>query len=1206
MDFVNTVIVDASQPVQSLGKLETALDSATSAMGEFKIVADKGLGGKGFADVAKNATAAGKAGEAATKRIGSGAKNASNSIKSMGLSFKDVGRIVESQIIFASISKITQGFGEAADAAAEFQEQIARIAAIDESDLGFDGLRAEIEALAVELGRPLEEVGGAAFEALQNDLGTTSETFQILRKDAQELALVTGGDLGQAVNALSSVYKTFGRDLEEVDSVSGQFFGTINAGRITLSDLESSLGTLSPLATSIGVDFKELTDSLATITLTGTKANVATTQLRNVFNKLIKPTKALQAVYQDLGVNGFEQLSEKSGGFVKALQALQGAVGNDEQELAKLFNTIRANVGVLNLLTNNTELYEKTAKRSAQSSKELATALEGIKGTAAREAAKNAAELEVIFTRLGDKALDIQNAVTNAFLAFTKLGDEAVIGTTALTAGLIGATVAVTKFGVASKVAFPPVLAFFAVVGTGAALGKGFTALADSVSATAEATAKLEVERMEAFVDSLRELRDLQLTEATDKLENLNTVINKIAVSAKASAKDIVDAFNIDSGNIQATEAALLEAFGDARVRVLDQVEKAIKDIDDEILKGKRAIDGLLTELSDVSFEFRIENLDKAAQASERLSRSAKATAEAFDLASKAGLGEESQFAAREAAKYAVEQSKAALSAARAAGNADQIQKAQAGVQEAITSQIAVERQLIGLRENVSKKQLLDQQQAFEKLSATAKEQVQDVLDARKAIADAAAEGANQGEINKLKENLVKESTEARKALVEAGQAEVLKTFDLEDQIQTAIGQLEAGLAATKLDWTGAIESLRDQLASATDLKAAVEVTLQIADLARDTGNAKLQEAVNASIAEGGLPGDQLENASRRVLEVFKEQKVLADTVNDASAKTQLAADKARLAIAQSVKEAKIFGDNAEVLTQPIADQLAKINMLSEEQLTKLIENLKKAPAAIAENTEGLFAPFTEEQGKFLNDAVNATIEAAEVALQSIEARKLFDPENLAAAEAVLQKISSENLQDLGFEVDSSGFKEVNEALDLITAEAILSEKAVAAIGERGAIAAVRGLREVGVSTDALKTAASNAKSSYQALLDIAREALQVANEAAAVNSSNSSNGLFFGGRPMYRNDGGSGRGQDTIPAMLSPEEFVVNSKSARNFLPELNAINAGNAPSVSGGGGDTNITIGDINVSSSSDVPSQTARDISLALKRELRRGTS
>jgi hypothetical protein len=95
--------------------------------------------------------------------------------------------------------------------------------------------------------------------------------------------------------------------------------------------------------------------------------------------------------------------------------------------------------------------------------------------------------------------------------------------------------------------------------------------------------------------------------------------------------------------------------------------------------------------------------------------------------------------------------------------------------------------------------------------------------------------------------------------------------------------------------------------------------------------------------------------------------------------------------------------------------------------------------------------------------------------------------------------------------------------------------------------------------------------------------------------------------RPLGLATGGFARGTDTIPAMLSPGEYVVNAKSTRRFFSQLQAINAGSAPIYRAEGGPVtnNTTIGDI-VIQGGNSGRQTARTIAKELQREMRRGTS
>jgi hypothetical protein len=97
------------------------------------------------------------------------------------------------------------------------------------------------------------------------------------------------------------------------------------------------------------------------------------------------------------------------------------------------------------------------------------------------------------------------------------------------------------------------------------------------------------------------------------------------------------------------------------------------------------------------------------------------------------------------------------------------------------------------------------------------------------------------------------------------------------------------------------------------------------------------------------------------------------------------------------------------------------------------------------------------------------------------------------------------------------------------------------------------------------------------------------------------------GGLARYFDQGGiAPRGTDVIPAMLSPQEFVMSQRATRLWYPQLVAMNAGIKPVFHNSGGSV-TNVGDINVTvSGSGSSRQTARSIAAELRRELRRGTS
>jgi TP901 family phage tail tape measure protein len=75
--------------------------------------------------------------------------------------------------------------------------------------------------------------------------------------------------------------------------------------------------------------------------------------------------------------------------------------------------------------------------------------------------------------------------------------------------------------------------------------------------------------------------------------------------------------------------------------------------------------------------------------------------------------------------------------------------------------------------------------------------------------------------------------------------------------------------------------------------------------------------------------------------------------------------------------------------------------------------------------------------------------------------------------------------------------------------------------------------------------------------------------------------GKMYGGQIKYMASGGLARGSDTVPAMLTPGEFVVNKAAAQAYGPLLNSINESKYPSMLGSnGGMSNTPINNISAS--------------------------
>lgn len=122
-------------------------------------------------------------------------------------------------------------------------------------------------------------------------------------------------------------------------------------------------------------------------------------------------------------------------------------------------------------------------------------------------------------------------------------------------------------------------------------------------------------------------------------------------------------------------------------------------------------------------------------------------------------------------------------------------------------------------------------------------------------------------------------------------------------------------------------------------------------------------------------------------------------------------------------------------------------------------------------------------------------------------------------------------------------------------------------------------------------------------LRDTTAQTLRNLQQASQITINPQTVSKMLGG-VVYRAGGGTARGTDRIPAMLSEGEFVVNARSARQFYSQLTAINAGVQPVYRDNGGSVyNTNVGDIIVNESK-TPEMTAKQIVDKIKRAQRRG--
>lgn len=256
---------------------------------------------------------------------------------------------------------------------------------------------------------------------------------------------------------------------------------------------------------------------------------------------------------------------------------------------------------------------------------------------------------------------------------------------------------------------------------------------------------------------------------------------------------------------------------------------------------------------------------------------------------------------------------------------------------------------------------------------------------------------------------------------------------------------------------------------------------------------------------------------------------------------------------------------------------------------------------------------FTDLEARAGNREVNrdlaAQFDAALIALKELSTQANVTDAELRPILATFQNIESQIGQS-GFFAglgEKAAFGPALEKVNRIFENLLQRRQALGQIPPEN-------LSQVKSAADQLKTASNtwpnDAQKAAEQLLRGAAAVSASLRQAAAVGAqAGAAAGVAKarGGLAYFDRGGFAPRGTDTIPAMLSPGEFVVNARSTRQFFSQLQAINSGIAPvyRAEGGSVTNNVSIGDIVVQGGSS-SRQTARSIVSELRREFRRGTS
>ena len=1127
-------------------------------------------------------------------------------------SFKNFGRVVATQTIVAAFSKLRQAIKQSVQDNIQFVRSIREVGTIlPNTGQNMDALANQVRELSDTLNVPLDKAAEGLYQAVSNQIGDAAESMAFL-ETAAKFAKGAVTDVDTSVKLLSGALNAYGESAASAETYAAQFFTTIKLGRTRASELAQAFGRVAPIASELGVSFAELNAAFATTTIAGISTSESATQIRGALNALLKPTEATKELLAELGYETGEALIQAKG-LQGAFQVLRDAASGSITELSKFVPRVRGiNFALLATSKEGAKKFEENLRKIESTLAEVAQEkYEFIVETNAERVAREATQIKNLFTvDIGQAAVSalasiirftggIQNfkdvlttlipAVVAGIALFAAWG-AAVTGSmipamlkAAQTAKIL--TINMSLLNKSFIVLAAAAAAFFAGKYIGKKIVNGIKAVNKEID---EQTAKRikAAERANQAAIQFENLQNQKVRQAvTERIAQYNKemrarikAVSEAARVAIQKEDDIVNAIvNAGEKTIQKNRDAAKKA-DKVRESALDNEFQAKQDLDD--------------------FEFdrsqkRYNELQQFSRLQQRAGELGRKAAEAF---ARAGTDEKALDRARQLQAAAEAANDEALAKADALENTGAAYQAEQQRYKLLQQRANLEKNLARLaaQEAAAKKKLADDQAA----------ELEGIKEKAKAIADAPSIFDDKGQLKEGKE--LEDAQKARSQALLAFKQAVLSADQVNISDLIDISQFET-------DINKRLTGVKIQNFLVSDAAAAAKVQIQ-----KELGKFRLEFEDLGGALENVL---NLEAGTLKTPQEFnqalKESHDIEKLIREELAKQETQ----RIRALGLAKQMQKFGD---VQIGSYINNLLKGGLSDETTAGKIKTELKTLQKAFESSQYDLKAYGRVGQGTF-----------EQVAL-SVEKLK-----ELGVGDGGLSGFFT----NLGLEGDQlKAFDLLDKFINFTQQQVKTDESKTQLLDQFGLDSLEEGIQkltELRGATDPIAASAGVLRESFESIggftpptaYDQFKESVLAASGASAtlkgdlseISSMDFSNLQNFQNIPssaeapaagermggvLYRSGGGfTPKGTDTIPAMLSPGEFVVNARSTRRFFSQLQAINAGVKPVYRAEGGPV-TNVGDINVnvsdSSGGSNPGQTGRQIARSLRRELRRNTS
>ena len=283
-----------------------------------------------------------------------------NNISGVGKSLSSVGTTLTKNVTVPLTAVGVAGLKVATD----FEKGMSEVKAISgATGKDFDALREKAIELGADTAFSANEVAAAMTEMAK--AGWSSQQIIDGMSGVLSAAAASGEGLATVSTIVADAITGFGLEAKESTRIADLLTQAANSGTIGITDLGESFKYIAPVAGAMGLSVEDVTTALSAMSMAGIKGSQAGTSLRTMLTRMVKPTDAVAAAMDELGISVTNQ-----DGSMKSLDDIVSNLrtsfdGLTESEKAKYAATLAGQegmAGMLALLNLTEEEYNEIAK----------------------------------------------------------------------------------------------------------------------------------------------------------------------------------------------------------------------------------------------------------------------------------------------------------------------------------------------------------------------------------------------------------------------------------------------------------------------------------------------------------------------------------------------------------------------------------------------------------------------------------------------------------------------------------------------------------------------------------------------------------------------------------------------------------------------------------------------------------------------------